>query len=101
MMEDTNQKSILFECSVMKYCDGFIGTEGGMCNLAAGVGARTIITGDFVHQLYGWNGVIKKINEPKLGPIYYFGNENHTVLNPYMTDTEVSNSIIQLLFKGK
>ena len=33
-----------------------------------GVGTKTIITGDYVHQLYGWNGVIRKLKEPKLGP---------------------------------
>lgn len=93
-LSDEDQKSILFECSLMKYCDAFIGTEGGLCNLAAGVGTRTIITGDFVHQLYGWNGVIKKISEPKLGPVHYFLNGNHVVLDPYLTDQELINAII-------
>lgn len=100
IMEDANQKSVLFECSLMKYCDGFIGTEGGMANLAAGIGTRTIITGDFVHQLYGWNGVIKKIQEPKLGPKYYFENDNHVTLDPYLTDKEVATRIIEE-FYGK
>lgn len=93
-IQDNNQKSILFECSLMKFSDAFIGTEGGLCNLAAGVGTKTIITGDFVHQLYGWNGVLKKIKEPKLGPIHYFLNSNHIELNPYITDIEVLNQII-------
>jgi hypothetical protein len=98
-MQDANQKSILFECSVMKYCDAFIGAEGGMCNLAAGVGTRTIITGDFVYQLYGWNGVIKKIQEPKLGPKYYFENQKHITLDPYMDDQSVINSIIKEIYE--
>lgn len=93
-VEDNNQKSILFECSIMKFCDAFVGTEGGLCNLAAGVGTKTIITGDFVHQLYGWNGVLKKIKEPKLGPVHYFLNSNHVELNPYITDEEVVNQIV-------
>lgn len=96
-VEDNNQKSILFECSLMKFCDAFVGTEGGLCNLAAGVGTKTIITGDFVHQLYGWNGVLKKIKEPKLGPVHYFLNSNHVELNPYITDEEVVNEIIKNL----
>ena len=92
---DDNPKSITFECSLMKYCDIFIGPEGGLCNMACGVGCRTITTGDFVLQLYGWNGVIKKIQEPKLGPIYYFKDKGHVVLDPYLTDKEVVNEIIK------
>lgn len=100
-LDDTNQKSILFECSLMKYCDAFVGTEGGLCNLAAGVGTKTIITGDFVHQLYGWNGVIRKIENPMLGPEYYFPNKGHISLDPYLSDEEVLNSIISILKDGE
>ena len=87
---DDHQKSLLFECSLMKYCDVFLGAEGGLCNMACGVGCRTITTGDFVLQLYGWNGAIKKIKEPKLGTIYYFKDKGHVVLDPYLTDEEVA-----------
>jgi hypothetical protein len=97
VISDSDQKSILFECSLMKYCDAFVGTEGGLCNLAAGVGTRTIITGDFVHQLYGWNGVLKKIQKPKLGPIHYFNDSKHTVLDPYLSDDEVITHIINAI----
>lgn len=97
LLENNDEKSILFECSLMKYCDSFVGTEGGLCNLAAGVGTRTIITGDFVHQLYGWNGVLKKIEEPKLGPKYYFNDVGHVTLNPYITDDMVVEQIIKIL----
>ena len=83
--------------SVIKNCDYFIGSEGGLSNLAAGVGTRTIITGDFVHQLYGWNGVIEKNEEPKLGPKYYFPSVGHVTLNPYITDEEVVEQISELI----
>lgn len=83
--------------SVIKNCDLFIGSEGGLSNLAAGVGTRTIITGDFVHQLYGWNGVIEKNEEPKLGPKYYFNNIAHVTLNPYITDEKVVEQISELI----
>lgn len=96
-LEDNEQKSLLFECSLMKYCDAFIGTEGGLCNLAAGVGTKTIITGDFVHQLYGWNGVLKKLEKPMLGPKYYFPNKGHVTLDPYLSDEEVLNQIIKVI----
>lgn len=84
------------QASFLKNCDYFIGAEGGLCNLAAGVGTRTIITGDFIHQLYGWNGVLKKIQEPKLGPQYYF-ESGHVTLDPYLTDKEVLQQIIHIL----
>jgi hypothetical protein len=94
-LPDEDHKSILFECSLMKYCDAFVGAEGGLCNLAAGVGTRTIITGDFIHQLYGWNGVIKKIKDPKLGPEKYFSKKfGHVTLDPYLTDIGVVQQII-------
>jgi hypothetical protein len=92
-IEDDNQKSILFECSIMKFCDAFIGTEGGLCNLAAGVKTKTIITGDFVHQLYGWNGVLKKLKNPKLGPVHYFLKSEHVELNPYISDEDILEQI--------
>jgi hypothetical protein len=96
-ISDDDSKSLTFEASLLKACDAFIGTEGGLANLAAGVGCKTILTGDFIHQLYGWNGVLKKIKEPKLGPIYYFPNDGHIVLDPYLTDNEIINKIINLL----
>jgi len=82
--------------SMIKACDWFIGAEGGLANLAAGVGTKTIITGDYIHQLYGWNGVIERSKEPKLGPKYYFP-EGHYTLDPYLTDEEVVNQIINLI----
>lgn len=95
-LPDDDQKSLLFEASVMKYCDAFVGTDGGLATIAAGVGTKTIITGDFNLQLYGWNGVLKKIKQPRLGPREYFGDP-HVVLDPYLADKEVANQIIKLL----
>lgn len=83
--------------SVLKNVDWFIGSEGGLSNIAAGVGTKTIITGDFVHQLYGWNGVIEKNEEPKLGPEFYFPEFGHVTLNPYLSDVDVANSIAEKL----
>jgi len=83
--------------SVIKNCDYFIGAEGGLSNIAAGLGVKTIITGDFVHQLYGWNGVIEKNEEPKLGPKFYFPEFGHVTLNPYISDDEVAKSIAEKL----
>jgi len=88
-----NVSEYSMQASFLKNCDYFIGAEGGLCNLAAGVGTKTIITGDFIHQLYGWNGVLRKIQEPKLGPENYFTTVAHLTLNPYLTDREVVQSI--------
>lgn len=84
------------QASFLKNCDYFIGAEGGLCNLAAGVGTKTVITGDFVHQLYGWNGVIQKIQQPKLGPQHYFAS-GHRTLDPYLTDAQVIEQLIHTL----
>lgn len=90
------QPSLDLTASILKYCDVFVGAEGGLANLAYAVGTDTILTSDFVHQLYGPNGVLQKLPEPKLGPIYY-GRGNHINLDPYLTDEEVVSQIIQHL----
>jgi|694.fasta_scaffold06644_24 hypothetical protein len=95
-LPDDDQKSLLFEASIMKHCVAFIGTDGGLATIAAGVGTKTVITGDFNLQLYGWNGVLKQIKQPRLGPREYFGDP-HTVLDAYLADKEVANHIINLL----
>jgi len=84
--------------SLLRYCDVFIGAEGGLANLAYAVGTKTIITGDFVHQLYGPNGVLQKLDDPKLGPVHYGDIEGkHITLNPYLTDTEVVEHVFNIL----
>jgi hypothetical protein len=90
------QRSLLEEASVLRQCDYFVGAEGGLANIAAGVGCKTILTSDFVWQLYGANGVIRKIDEPKLGPRYYFPS-GHIDLDPYLTDDEVAATLISLI----
>lgn len=95
--EITTVSELTLTASVIKNCDYFIGAEGGLSNIAAGLGIKTIITGDFVHQLYGWNGVIEKNEEPKLGPKFYFPEFGHVTLNPYISDDEVIEEIKKLI----
>jgi len=83
--------------SLIKYCDWMIGSEGGLTNLAAGVGTKCIITTDFIHQLYGWNGCIKKIQNPKMGPATYFPDTGHIHLDPFLTDNDVLEQIIKTI----
>ena len=85
-----------YTAAILSQCDYMVGGESGLINLAAGVGTKTIITGDYVHQLYGWNGVIRKLKEPKLGPEFYF-ESGHVSLNPYLTDKEVVEQIISII----
>lgn len=91
--------SLDLTASILKYCDVFVGAEGGLANLAYAVGTDTIITSDFVHQLYGPNGVLQKLQEPKLGPVYYDGKGKHINLDPYLTDEDVFLQIAQHLDK--
>lgn len=102
MIDQNSVSEYTFTASLLKNCDWFIGAEGGLANLAAGVGTGTIITGDFIHQLYGWNGVIEKCKEPKLGPKYYFNNHiigpnGHVTLDPYLTDEQVITEITNII----
>jgi hypothetical protein len=95
---DHTGPSLDLTASLLKYCDVFIGAEGGLANIAYAVGTKTILTSDFVHQLYGPNGVLQKLPEPQLGPVYYGDEEGkHINLDPYLTDEEVVKHIIQIL----
>jgi hypothetical protein len=87
--------------SIIKNCDYFIGGEGGLANLAAGIGTKTIITGDFILQLYGWNGTVQRRKEPRTEPRYYFEGNDHITLNPYYTDAQVVEQILNTIDKNK
>ena len=87
--------------SIIKNCDYFLGGEGGLANLAAGVGTKTIITGDFILQLYGWNGTVQRRQEPKTEPRYYFDGNDHITLNPYYTDAQVVEEVLNTIKKNK
>ena len=96
-----DEPSFDLTASIIKACDFFVGAEGGLANLAYAVGTRTILTSDFVHQLYGPNGVLRKNNNPKLGPAYYTSDPNkHINLNPFLTDDEVIESMITIINRG-
>ena len=84
------------QASFIKQCDYFIGAEGGLANVAYGVGTKTILTSDFVHQLYGWNGVVRKVKDLKLGPRFY-GKPGHIDLDPYLTDEQVVAEIRRIV----
>lgn len=91
------QKSLLLEASVIKHCDWYVGPEGGLVNIAGGVGTRTIINWDWVHYLYGHNGLIKQCDPPMLGPANMFGPEGNWVIDPYVTDEELFQNIFSII----
>ena len=98
-------RSLSWDASVIKNAEFFIGAEGGLANVAAGVRTQTVLTGDFVHQLYGFNGVIRRKSNitgsgsPQLGPRFYWPEDGHVDLNPYLTDDEVIEEMTEL-FRG-
>jgi hypothetical protein len=96
----TQFRSIAWDAAIIQNADYFIGAEGGLANVAAGVHTKTVLTGEFVHQLYGWNGVIKQIVNPKLGPRFYWPEDGHIDLNPYLTDNGVSTEMLAV-FRGQ
>ena len=89
--------TLMRDASIIKHAQFFIGAEGGLANVAAGVGTKTALTSDYVHQLYGYKGCIQPFPEPKLGPRYYFPEAGHIDLNPYLTDAEVLSEYMHIL----
>ncbi len=94
-------RTLLEEASVLKHCDYFVGQEGGIYNIAAGVGCKTIIGAEFLAQLYGPNGCIRRINPPKLGANFYFPNAEHSILSPFLTDDELIAQTIDVIDNKK
>lgn len=88
-----------YTASIIKHCDWMIGSEGGLSNLAAGVGTRTIITTDFLWRQYGPDGHFKQIPDPQMGPRVYFPTAGHVHLSPYLTDDEVATHILHHIMK--
>jgi hypothetical protein len=83
--------------SLIKKCDYFIGSEGGLSNLACAVGTNCIITTDFIAQLYWKNGVIRQLDNPQMGPFVYYPMSGHSHLDPFLTDKEVVDHIDDII----
>lgn len=100
---DTNtpiaQDPVLYArtASLIKMCDWFIGAEGGLSNLAAGVGTKCIITTDFIYQNYGPTGRIRKCEPPMMGPGVYFPDAGHVHLDPCIKDDEIAPEIVRII----
>lgn len=79
--------------SIIKASEYFLGAEGGLQNLAASVGTKTIYTTDFIHQNYGINGRIRKCDPPQMGSCVYFPSAGHTALDPCIKDEDITSTI--------
>jgi len=84
-----------YTASLIKNCDVVIGQEGGLTNLASGIGTRCIITTDFMNYLYGKFGRMKQFNEIKLGPSNICPDGKHIHADPYISDEELLDLIIK------
>jgi len=93
----SNAESYAKAASIIKYCDVFFGAEGGLTNLSAGVGTKTIILTDFIAQQYWKNGRIRKYGVPKMGPATYFPSRHHSHIHPCISDNEIPDKLIDLI----
>lgn len=93
------ERGIVWDAAVIQNAEYFIGAEGGLANIAAAVHTPSVLTSEFVHQLYGYGGVIKKIVNPKLGPRFYWPEDGHIDLNPYWDDKRIATEMIAV-FNG-
>jgi ADP-heptose:LPS heptosyltransferase len=84
-----------YTASLCKYCDYVIGSEGGMTNLAAGVGTKVIYTTDFIYSYIGPNGSKVRFDDPIsiMGPIANFPNSGHIALDPNVRYEDLSQII--------
>lgn len=89
------------QASIIKYCDIVIGQEGGMTNLAAGVGTKCIITTDFMHALYGRKGIMRQLENIKLGPAIMFPGNDHIHLDPLISDMDIVDVVLNNLIDIK
>ena len=96
-----------FTASLLKNVDYMIGAEGCLTNISAAVGTPTIITTDYIYQMFGPKGItwqqaggkLDKLEErtPQLGPLCYYPDENHVHLSPYLTDEEVGSKVLEIV----
>ena len=100
-----------FTASLIKNCDYVIGSEGCITNISSAIGTKTIITTDYIHQMFGPKGILWQqqggdLNNlekrtPFLGPNMYFAGHGHVHLSPYLTDYEVGQHILEIVTNGR
>ena len=99
-----------FTASLMKNCDYVIGSEGCLTNISSALGTKTIITTDYIYQMFGPKGIhwqqeggdLDNLEKRKafLGPNSYFPNQGHVELSPFWSDEQVGDEILKLVLNG-
>jgi len=99
-----------FTASLIKNCDYVIGNEGCLTNISSVLGTRTIITTDYIYQMFGPKGIrwqqqggdLNNLETRKafLGPNSYFPEQGHTELSPFLTDNQVGEEILRIVLNG-
>lgn len=100
-----------FTASLIKNSDYVIGPEGCLTNMSSCIGTRTIITTDYIHQMFGPKGIRwqqeggdlnnLESRKPFLGPLCYFPNGEHIHLDPYLNDREVGEKVLEIVTHGR
>lgn len=94
--EGANQVDKYLEMAqLMQVCDFVVGAEGGLLNLAAGLGVPTICATDFSYALFGPNGKLYQYDDylKRITPSAFF-DRVHTNLDHRLTNNyEIANGI--------
>lgn len=96
-----NPEEYASAASIIKACDWFVGSEGGLANLACGVKTPTIITTDFLAQNYWKQGRVRKCDRPMMGPSIYDPEVSHSELHPCIPDREIASKIVDIINNKK
>lgn len=99
-----------FTASLIKNCDYVIGAEGCITNISSALRVPTIISTDYIHQMFGPKGIhwqqhrknpdVTENRAPFLGPCCYFPLQGHHHLSPYLTDSELGEEILNIITNG-
>ena len=99
-----------FTASLMKNCDYVVGGEGCLTNISSALETKTIITTDYIYQMFGPKGIHWQQgggDENKLesrtaflGPCSYFPNMGHVHMNPFLNDHETGQEILKIVTNG-
>lgn len=86
------------QATLCKYLDWVVGSEGGLTNLAAGIGTNIIYTTDFTYSLFGPKGRMYQYNNPleRIGPKAFFPTKNHIALDQYINYDNIHNILKEI-----
>ena len=82
--------SYVLSAVAAKYMDYVVGAEGGLTNLASGMGTKVIYTTDFTYALFGPQGRHRQYSDPltRIGPCAFFPSQGHV---PLQVDVNYAN----------